>query len=464
MSTILEAPDTFIVILVMVILHPLFAQEEVYMPAPGGNATAQVGFNYDYLRDPLSVNFNEGLGYFSFNLPLTVRAGRRTMNTYFKRINERTSDGKFFTPEIELQQFTNTTLRADIPLFGGIFSFSHINIFKLHYANNLGVPSVLYHKHSITDDNDTLDLTLRGALNVPANLRLGWEALSFGYAYQFDSLWTLSFTMSRHSFYFDLYGNVDLDILGTIAIRSDDLNKDVGIDYSLHSIVDGYYNLTRWTPTVALKVWRFSCIARFGFKDEAEGSLVGDYEVPFFVNPKTFQPDPNLKDPQYLIDNIDRFENNEVTHVNLSTQKPIHWELPHGFTIKFDIIPRKLMFSYTKFSGDIRFELQDTAQSNDTNLVNEVISINSVTTVDHILLLTGRYDHIFFNLGIFSLETSFNSIDHVLKKSNFMPNYGGGVLVPITTLGFILGQKFEVLGEADIFPFAAFKLGFQYHF
>ena len=441
---------------ILFIILPILGEDTLYYPTPEGHATAQIGFNYDYLRDPFEIDFEKGLGYFAINIPVGIKAGSGMMDRYFRKINEGNSDGQYFTPEIKVQQFPNTTIRVDLPLLGGVATFSHINIFKADYRNNLGIPSLLYTSNA-EDSGDTTDIIIRGSMNIPAEMRMGWEALSFGYAYQVTDLFAASFTMNRHSFYFDLYGNVDMDLVGTAEYRNSMLSKDIPIDYSLHSSIDGYYELQRWTPTVGLKLWRFTAIARFGFSDEAEGSLVGDYEVPFFINPKTFQPDDDLGSPQYLIDNLDRFENNEVTHVNLSTSKPLQWEVPHGFTLKFDIVPKTLSISYTKFVGSVRLELHDTTSSTDSTIVNEVIDLKSVSTVDHIIVLNGRFKYVFFNMGVFSFE-------NLLGNADIMPQYGQGILVPILSGGFVVGGQFEVVGELDVFPFAAVKLGIQYHF
>ncbi len=463
------------VLTVLLLFNFSFSQTEGLdeLSTPDVFATMAIGFNYDYLRSPLRVDYDRARGLFGINIPFAFKPSAEMTGQMLSGVSDNFTDGEFFEPSVAVKQFANTTLQVDVPFFGGVLQWSHMRMMNISYNNQISLSNFRYQPDSLpgapTDGDVDLSMLLTGNISVPLGFNLGWETMTFGYAYKINEMFSVALNMHRHYFHFNILGNVDMDLVGNIGIEttSDDFSvtKDISIDYALHNQVDGFYDLKRWTPTIAASAWRFQFIARFGFTSHAKGALYGGYSVPFFVDPETFELESF--DQEYIEDNLGNFENNDTVATTFSTTNDLLWEMPSGFTLGFDIVPEKLNISYTKFAGSIRMELVDEDfQKEGDNKDQDLDSLNFRfgAQVDHIILLQGHFPRLYFNTGIFSFDASFGDSENLLGNADAMIQFGSGVMLPILGGGIILGDKMQFKGEINLAPFPAINTGIIYHF
>jgi len=446
----------------------------VQLSTPDVYAVMAVGFNYDYLRSPLRVDYEQARGMFGINIPLKFQPSAEMTGSLMSGISENFTDGEYFAPEVAVKQFANTTLQVDVPFLGGVLQWSHMRMINIRYENRISLQDFTYAPDTIPgvgdmEGIDSLGMLMKGSMAVPIEFDIGWETMTFGYSYRFNEMFSAALNMTRHYFYFSLQGNVDIDLLGKIDVMADlegvTLNEEINPNYSLHNQVNGFYDMKQWTPTIAMSAWRFQFIGRFGFKSSAQGALYGGYSVPFFINPENFTVDS--LDADYIVDNLSNFKNSDTVSVAYSTNNDLTWEMPSGFTLGFDIVPEKLNISYTKFVNQVYMNLEDSDfQKEGDNSEQEIdtLSFEFGAQVDHIVMLQGYFSWMYFKTGVFSFDVLFNGEDHVVGGIENMISYGDGIMVPILSGGIILGDKMQFKGEIDLMPFPAFNTGIIYHF
>ena len=441
------------------------------LPTPDANAQVSIGFNYDYLKSPLDVDFENAKGFYSLNIPIRFALSEEMIDAIFSDISENFSDDEYFMPNLAARQYANTTIKVDVPMLWGVCSFSHTNIMALRYNNQTGIPNFTFRqKFGEGDDDFDGDLLLRGNLNTPINFSLGWEAMTFSYAYKLNELFTFALSLHRHKFHFNMKGNIDADIRGVVdadasgaPIRIDDIN------YSLKNPISGEYTLERWTPTFAARIWRFDLLARIMFKDEAKGALAARYTLPFFVNPSNFTLDPGLEnaDGKYIMDNITNgnFLENRTNTIDLNTNKNMKWQMPHVFTLKYNIIPEHLAVSYSKMVGQTRLELVDKELQHEM-FPDGYLDLRVGVDIDHLILLNAKFGWFFGNIGIMSFNADYNDQKGLMNDLNaaFLLKYGRGVALPTLSGGGIIGTKLQLMLELNVLPLTALKTGLVYNF
>ncbi len=439
--------------------------------APDFKAELAVGFNYDYLKSPLRVNFDEPRGYFGVNIPIKYTLDQSVTSSLTSSASGQFNSGDEFAPKASARQYPNTTIRVDVPMLGGVASFSNMQMMHMSYSNVLGEPNFTI----ASDPGAQVNLFMRGMVSVPLNISMGWETMNFGYAYEVNKWLELAFNMSRNSFAFDMNGKVDVDIDGYVdpVLNGVDMGQKP-LQYSLHNTIDGHYTLVRWTPTVAARVWRFSVIGRFGMKAaQAHGSLDAKYSVPFFVDPESFGITDSFSNSQYLVNNLNRFLNGDVNTMEYSTTNNLVWKMPHAFTIVFDIVPNKLFISYTKTVGELGLELYDPhikhlleGDTSTLTTTNDTLDMRISVKTDHYIMLHGNFNYAFFNLGVYSMDVDFRNQTNILSKAegSHAVKLGNGIMLPVLSLGATVGSKIQVLLEADVLPLTALKAGIIYNF
>lgn len=466
-------------VVILCIAGYCFAQDDITISnvLPDLNAQLSFGFNYDYIRSPLKVSFDYPRGYFSINIPLTYSPPKTLTGNLTELLSDEFTEGEEFEPRASAKQNANTTIKVDVPMMGGVASFSNMQMMHLRYMNTLGVPNLKISQPQGTDSE--FGLLLRGMVSVPIDLQVGWETMTFGYAYQVNDMLKFAFNLHRHVFTFDVKGKIDIDILGKFSVTVSDENAgdytmEGEIEYPLNNVIDGHYEVERWTPTFAVKYWRASLISRFGMKTTPRGYLLARYSLPFFLDPETFAIDEGLTDSdemtEYMAENLDRFLNNETNEVEYSTDKRMKWEMPQAHTIMFDIVPEKLSISYTKLFGDISMELfdptSDKAAQQDSTEYPDTLDFRFSASVDHMIILHGSFFNSFFNLGIYSMDFNFRDKKNLLYNIDALEKirFGKGIMSPILNLGALIGSKIQVLVELDVLPLVAFKSGIVYYF
>ena len=455
------------------------------MKTPDFYVSLGVGFNYDYLKSPLNVDFENARGYYSVNIPVRFAPSNDLIDGIFERVDMPFTDSERFLPQLSARQHANTTIRVDVPMLGGVCSFSHMNVMSLKYQNRTGIPNFNFNSDKMEKPMENISMLMVGRINLPIDFSLGWEAMTFGYVYRINELFTLALNLHRHRFYFNLRGNIDVDIYGNVVAEVGAARNDVEIKYSLRNPIMGEYSLERWSPTFAAKIWNFDLMARVMFKDKAKGLLSAKYSLPFFINPANFDLTGNLEDANFIVENITNgnFMSNETATVNLQTNESIVWELPSVLTVKYNIIPENdnkrasLAFSYSKFIGRAHLGLTDPdaglLESGervslwDNEIFENGLDLRASVNLDHLMLFNARLGWLFGSLGIVSLDIDFNENKKVLGNNTDLPfliPYGGGAMLPILSGGGIIGTKLQLMMEFNILPLPALKTGLVYNF
>jgi hypothetical protein len=443
------------------------------------DARFAIGFNYDMLRSPLDVSFDYPKGYVGLDIPfrqsfnlLKVANGQGAGMDKFFGDTTLFRSGKEYQPtaRASARQNPNTTFRVDVPMLGGVGSFSNIQNVGLSYQNTLGLPSA---RASMSMADQGVSMLFRAAIYVPVDLSASWETMTFGYAYKVNKNLVVGLNLHRHVFMLDMRAKIDVDMLGYAEVDQQVLKTRIPIDYTVGGEANAHYDAEAWSPTLAVKFWRVGATARFGVNARARGGLSASYSLPFFIDPATFafnlKPE-NLMDPAF-ISSLQSGETDTVTHV--STQDMV-WKLPDGYTFSFDIVRNKLNLSYTKTRGELQVKLGNiwTVQkrvTSDTAEVaqNDTINLDFRTKVDHVMLLSGNLKHFFFNLGVFTLDFAAARKSHLLGKSLGKvgwPTISGSPLMPVLGVGSALGSKIQLMLELDLLPLAAVKGGVIYYF
>lgn len=453
---------------------------------PSFNAQLGVGFNYDLLRDPTDVSFEYPNAYFGFNVPLkTTQNLRYLVKGVDSLLNDSTlfSNGADYKINATARQNANVTVRVDVPMLGGVGSFSNIQNMFLKYQNILGNPDIYLNP---TNLGDGVNFLLRGTLSVPVELSLYWETMTFGYAYRLNKYFTFALNLHRHIFSLDLRGNVNVDMMGRYQL---DLNNNTGssdVDIpSVNGIVNypsdklygsayGHFETEVWSPTLAVKAWRLSVVARFGIDTKAKGGFEAKYLVPFFIDAQTLKIKYDLKDRKTLTspEVTQGLSSNAIDSLVYSSgDEDLIWKMPTGLTFSFDVWPKHLRFSYSKLFGDINMKLDNIAKQQIAKELNSVrdtsfdtIGIDVGISVDHVLMLQANLFNSFLNLGITSFDVSYNGQDHLLGKQLPYMKMGKSAMLPVLNLGTDLGTKLQLHLELDVLPLPALKTGVVYHF
>lgn len=466
---------------------------------PTFQTSISFGFNYDLLRSPLDVSFDQPQGYFGFNAPIewvvNVRSLASALDPQYGKIDDMFNDtslirnGRDFKPTAGASQNPNITIRVDMPMLGGVASFSNVQNVYLNYQTLLGNPN-LFVNYDTSDASSDISFLLRGTLSVPLKLSMNWETMTFSYAFQFSKLLTGAVSLSRHVFSADLRGKIDADILGqyNVVAKQDGVSSapiSGALDYPsqrIHGTIYGYYDAVAWTPTLALQFWRLSLVSRFGFRTRARGELAATYSVPFFVDPETFKMKYNLGKPETFLnpDFLMGLQTNATDSVAYTTarrsgsgtqQSDLEWRLPTGLTMNFDIIPKHFSVSYTKLFGAIRLKLDrivkesTTVQGNGTaSGKNDSLVLDIGFPVDHVIITHVSLFKAYGNLGIFGLDLQSAGRQHLLSNAMKNVRLGQLAMLPVLNGGTVLGTRWQVPLEIDILPFPALRSGIVYNF
>ncbi|MBD3392858.1 MAG: hypothetical protein GF418_12200 [Chitinivibrionales bacterium] len=455
--------------------------------APDFDARASVGFNYDFLKDPTRVSFDNPKGYIGLNIPLSYAIPQETWTGLTSDLASLFPEGDEFEPTARARQNANTTIRVEVPMLRGVGMFSNVQNFFLKYTNTLGEPRILIQP----DLGDQLALVMQGMISVPLEVSLGWETMTFGYAYKVNELVKFAVNLHRHIFRFNLAAKMDIDLLGYMDIdltesvvetageEAGDLASDLlgeiprqWINYMLSGSASGHYDVEVWSPTFALHVWRFGLTSRLHVNTRAPGHLSAEYVVPFFVNPETFVM-KDLGDMDYIMENVDRFLNGETDTVQHTSDTDLEWRMPHGHTLTFDIVPDKFWLSYTKLFGEVQMRLgniisigmqpSDTTGADTAAAAPDTVDFDVGVSVDHIIMMHAMFRNAFVNLGIFSMDFRYGE-DSDLLEQVYPVTFGGGALMPVLNFGTALGTKLQLLLELDVLPLIALKTGVVYYF
>ncbi|NLD94714.1 MAG: hypothetical protein GX639_18825 [Fibrobacter sp.] len=453
---------------------------------PSFNAQIGVGFNYDLLRNPTDVSFEYPSAYFGFNVPLkTTQNLRYLVSSVDSLLNDSTifSNGTDYKINATARQNANVTVRVDVPMLGGVGSFSNVQNMFLKYQNILGNPDIYLNPSNL---GDGVNFLMRGTLTVPVELSLYWETMTFGYAYRLNKYFTFALNLHRHVFSLDLRGNVDVDMMGKYSFDLDDESgsSDVEIpsvegfvDYpsnKLYGGAHGHFKTEVWSPTLAVKAWRFSLVTRFGIDTKAKGEFLAKYSIPFLIDPETFKVKYDLDDYKTLTspEVMQGLSSNATdSMVYSSNDVDLIWKMPTGLTFSFDVWPKHLRISYSKLFGDISMKLDNiakqklaTERNSERDTTFDTIRIDVGISVDHIIMVEASLFNSFLNFGITSFDVSYNGEKHLIGRNLPYMKFGKSAMLPVLNMGTDLGTKIQLHLELDVLPFPALKTGVVYHF
>jgi hypothetical protein len=498
--------------------------------APSFDVRFSAGFNYDFLRSPTDVSFRYPAGYFGLNLPVGVGGDLQTIPALSGVVDDLfAEDGEFrkgenFKPNAGASQNPNYTIKVDVPMLAGVGSFAYTQNFFLNFSSAIGGASVIsvYEPIDTSAEDGTMDLTgylsLRGALRIPLSVNMGWETMTFGYAYRVAESDNLIFALNlhRHLFALDVRAKADIDLLGrlsldakaTVQTNPTDPNAVSSITLLSESedIIDfnsqqcngsatGRYKAETWTPSIGVKLWRFSLTSRFGINTKAKGSINGRFTVPKIVDLETgelseefanLQNDLGGEDanPRKILDTINTrgmkgLITQDLDSIVYETTESMTWKMPDGHTVAFDIIPNRLAVSYTKLFGEVAMKLENFSKktigasvagdSAKESIWEDTLGFDFGVTVDNIIMLHLNFPSFFINLGVCGFDVRNEKDEYILgnlyKDNNleFM-RLGKAAMLPIINGGVTLGTKLQLRIEADLLPLPALRTGVNYYF
>ncbi len=468
--------------------------------APTLNAKLTVGFNYDLLRAPTDVSFDFASGNLAFNFPLEQSGlipREKSDNVWAEmgqKISADSSSGARFQPQTSAKQYANTTIRVDVPMLGGVATFSNIQNVYFNYTNILGNSTVrLQYDTTMKSQSGTQSvfMNLIGTINLPLEANLAWETMTFGYAYRVNKNLAAAMNLHRHIFHIDMLAKMDIDLLGKVKVDQTADNADgagggmgslSGSSLSLEKEINyphqrmfgqasGHYEAEAWSYSLGLKLWRFTLTSRFGIDTKAKGSFVADYRVPAgIVDKKTFQISEEIQDPQKLItgSTLNNLQQGNTDSVVYRTNEDATWKLPSGHTISLDIIRDHFSLSYTKVLGSIEM-FHSHEESLSTGGTKRLVDLDVGVTVDNVILLNAKLYTAFVNIGLFTMDIRVFNDKHVLgdaftkaKLNNL--KWGDAAMLPVLNFGAAIGIKSQLAFEIDLLPLPAFKTGVVYHF
>jgi len=494
---------------------------------PSFDVRFSTGFNYDLLRSPTAVSFKYPAGYIGLNLPIGIGGDLQSVpaadgllddlfdsDTLFRR-------GDNFKPNAGASQNPNFTVRVDVPMVYGVGSFAYTQNFFMNFNTAIGGLSVINSYTSIDttiNEGDALIdmngfLSLRGGLRIPLAFNFGWETMTFGYAYRVAEKDDLIFALNlhRHLFSIDVRARANIDLLGHFNLSAAGKVKTTGND-SLkidiipptgEDIIDfnsetcngsalGRYRAETWTPSIGVKLWRFSLTSRIGVNTKAKGAINGRFTVPNIVDLETgklsSEYDSLINDlsgaganPKKILDTISSkgmsgLISQDLDSIIYETNESLVWKMPDGHTIAFDIISNRLSVSYTKLFGEVAMKLDNFSRTTKTDnapgkesIWEDTLSFDVGVTVDHIMMLHVNYPSFFINAGVCGFDVRSEDDKYIIGKLykdngiGFL-RLGKAAMLPVLNGGVTLGTKIQLRIEADLLPLPAVRTGFHYYF
>jgi hypothetical protein len=456
---------------------------------PSFDARLAMGFNYDLLRPLTGVSFQYPVGYLGFNLPVGYSAGLgdflddATMDDIFSN-GKIFKKGDRFKPTAGTEQNTNYSVRVDVPMLSGVGTFAYTQNFYMNFNTALGGSSIIKETRPITYKADTVStsapdtigfLALKGALRLPLSFSMGWETMTFGYAYRVGNSDDLIFAinMHRHLFSADIRLKADIDLLGHVNfnVKGIEMGSGVGapidtefVNFSsekFNGFAQARFKAEGWSPSIGVKWKRFALNSRFGLSVKATGTGGGGFVMPQILD--SIIETGELTIDSASIKGVDRI------NYDIPSWK---WKMPQGHTLSFDIIPQRLNISYTKIFGEVAMEMDilrkvdSLGGSGDSHSDFKSTKVDVGILVDHILVLSAAYPSFFASVGLAGFDIRSND-KHVLRDNSSLSSLRVGdvvMLLPIINGGFNIGTKLQLRVEADILPLPALRSGVNYYF
>ncbi len=460
-----------------------------------GRADAKISgaFAYDFLKSPLNRPMDQGQAEAVFNLPVNASAQAQ-------KFLSSNSDSSVVMPSLfaRISQDLNAQVDVSAPLWRGVVFFAARENASLSVSGALGDARL----NIDTTLSGTGAVLLKGSIQMPLAFNMSWRSLTFGYAFQPTPLVTLALQLHKHEFFARMSGDLRPDLAGRITVSSDAGNTSFLVDYpdtKVYGTADGYYQGSAWSPEMGLRIGPVKLVSRMGARLPAQGHMDVTYSVPFFIDPKTFEPRFTEPDSFLTSDNLRRLLNSETAKRSVHIRDQLILKLPQSHTLSVDLLPERLTLSYTKVFGQVSIHAETPATASKTvggtvgngasagsgaasgsgvakdSSATAAGSAGDSSTVDsdgfvdldlfpdQVICLSGKFGWFHGNVGAHTLNISYRQSDHIL--TGLSPwEWNGDPWVPILDFGFSWGHPLLFMADFFISPLPAVRTGVSYGF
>jgi hypothetical protein len=208
-----------------------------------------------------------------------------------------------------------------------------------------------------------------------------------------------------------------------------------------------------------------------GARMSAKGHLDVTYSVPYFIDPKTFEPRFTSPDSFLTSDNLRRLLDGETGSNRIHIHERLILTLPQSHTLSADLWPGHIAISYTKIFGNVSIHAQkigegaeaDSTAPRDTGSASTDGFVDLDLFPDQVLCLSGTFGWFHTNIGAHSLNLSYRGQSHLLSGLSPL-EWDGDPFVPILDFGFTWGYPLIFATDFYVSPLPAVRSGISYAF
>ncbi len=448
-----------------------------------GQADAEIrgAFAYDILKSPLSRPLDRGRAQAVFNLPVNLSADAQGF------LGD-AADSSVVMPELfaRVSQDLNVHLDLSAPVLGGAVFFAARENASLAVRGALGDARI--------DMDTTLEsgsVLLKGSVHMPMVFDMHWRSLTFGYAFRPAPWLTVAFQVHKHLFTAGTAGDLRPDVSGRITVSGEGANTSFLVEYPdtrVYGSARGEYQGKAWSPELGVSAGPVTLVSRMGARMRAHGYLDVEYNVPYFVDPETFEMRFSEPDSFLTADNLGRLLNAEVGRKVMRVRESLFLSIPQSHTLAVDLWRGKVTLSYTKVFGHLSIHGAGTdpapaADASDASSGGPAASAgdpdassggDSVITStegfidldlwpDQVMLVTGDFGWFHGSLGAHTLNVGYRGRKNLLSGLSAL-EWDGDPLVPILGFGFAWGRPVQITMDFHISPLPAVRTGMVYVF
>lgn len=426
-------------------------------------------FSYEFLKSPLTRPFDQGYAKASLNLPFNASAQAQRFIGSF-------ADSAVVMPELfaRISQDMNAHVDVSAPLFGGVAFFAARENASLKVSGGLGNARF----NLDTTLEGTGAVLLKGSIHMPLLFEMSWRSLTFGYAYQPTRWVTMAFQIHKHIFNARTSGDLRPDLSGRMSVGGEAGNTSFLVEYpdtKVYGTASGAYEGKAWSPEMGIGIGRIRLLSRMGARMSAKGKMDVNYSVPYFINPKTFEPRFTSPDSFLTSDNLRRLLDGETGKNAIHIHEPLILTLPQSHTVSADLWREHLTLSYTKVFGKVsihaeksiapRTEVGDASvsASSDSSSTSTQGFVDFDLFPDQVICLSGKFGWFHSNLGLHSLNVNYREKEHLLSGISPL-TWDGDPFVPIFDFGFTWGYPLVFSTDFFVSPLPAVRSGLSYAF
>jgi hypothetical protein len=421
------------------------------------DARLRGAFSTGFLESPFDTPEKGGEIWLDINLPVNVSAS-------VQQAFSDADDSTVVMPEFltGISQLMNAQVKVAAPLWGGTFVFAARENAGLVVDGAMGDVSFQFDTTMASGGF----IKLKGGVHLPVHTEIRWRSLSFGYAYAPLSWMRLGFQVHKHMVDARMSGDLEPDVSGRIGV-GDDGGTTFAVDYppsKVYGTASGIYGGGAWSPEMGIKVGPVRYVARMGTRLKAKGHLDFEWQVPFFIDPESFDMKISEPDSFLTTDNLRRLLGGETEGRQYRFRDPVELRLPTTHQFAWDFLSNRMRLSYTRVIGSVsssaHAEPQVERDSTDLDLDGV---LNAGLWPDHMLLVSGDFQRWRFTLGAFAANLHYD--DESNRLSGLFPlEIDGDPVVPVFQFGLIWGSPIHISIDTDIFPIPAVRVGVRYGF